>query len=253
METRARASELITSGQVTVGGAPADKSSRLVGPGEAIEVLGGPREFVSRGGLKLAGAISRLGVEVAGRRALDAGSSTGGFTDCLLQRGAEHVWAVDVGRAQLHERLRGDPRVTVRERTDVRSLGPDDVGGQPVDLVVADLAFISLRQAVPVLAVRVATPGADVILLVKPQFEVGRRAVSRGRGVVRDASAWHEAVSAIASSLEHAGAAIVAAVPADPRGASGNVEFFLHARAHAATSARQDWSGVVAAALAEVG
>src|SRR5207237_1265550 len=135
------------------------------------------------GGDKLDAALDRFPIDVAGRTALDAGASTGGFTDCLLQRGAAQVIAVDVGHGQLHPKLRADPRVTVRERLNVRMLTTDDIGG-PVDLVVADLSFISLRTVSPAL-IAVSKPGADLVLLVKPQFEAGRAEVSRGRGVVR--------------------------------------------------------------------
>jgi 23S rRNA (cytidine1920-2'-O)/16S rRNA (cytidine1409-2'-O)-methyltransferase len=251
--SRTQARELITSGLVTVGGAPAEKGSRLVAPSEAIEVLEGEPLYVGRGGLKLADALARLEIDVSGRRALDAGSSTGGFTDCLLKRGAAHVWAVDVGRAQLHERLSNDHRVTVRERTDVRSLGLDALSGEPVEVVVADLSFISLRHAVPVLAGPLATPGADLVLLVKPQFEAGRQVVSRGRGVVRDPAVWREALSRVASSLAEAGAAIIGAVPSSVTGARGNVEFFLHARAHSALTPREECSELLAAAVREAG
>ena len=219
-----------------VGGARADKASRLVAPGEPIELLGPPPRHVSRGGDKLDGALDRFDVPVAGRRVLDAGASTGGFTDCLLQRGASHVVAVDVGHGQLHPRVRRHPSVTVLERTDVRGLDATALGGA-FDLVVADLSFISLVGVVPTLAGPLAAPGADLIVLVKPQFEAGRREVSRGRGVVRDPVVRRAALDRVASALLGAGASIMGAMASPVVGAAGNVEYLLHARAHAGTPA----------------
>ena len=143
------------------------------------------RRFVSRGGDKLDAALDRFAVDPSGRRCLDAGASTGGFTDCLLRRGASGVVAVDVGHGQLDASLRRDPRVEVLERTNIRTLTLASVGGSPFDLVVADLSFISLVTVAPVLAGELAAPGADVVVLVKPQFEAGRAEVSRGKGVIR--------------------------------------------------------------------
>jgi 23S rRNA (cytidine1920-2'-O)/16S rRNA (cytidine1409-2'-O)-methyltransferase len=211
-----------------VSGAPADKASRLVAPSEPVVLLGPPRRFVSRGGDKLASALERFGVDVVGRRALDAGASTGGFTDCLLQNGAAEVVAVDVGHGQLDARLRADPRVRVLERTNVRTLTVGDLGGPPVDVVVADLSFISLTTVAPILAGPVARPGADLVVLVKPQFEAGRAEVSRGRGVVRDPDAWRGALEQVASALGAAGAAIMGAMASPLTGPAGNVEFLLH-------------------------
>ncbi len=224
----------MASGRVLVGGAPADKPSRLVAPGEPVVVCGPPPRFVSRGGEKLDAALDRFGISVAGRRALDAGASTGGFTDCLLQRGAAHVVALDVGHGQLDARLRADQRVTVLERTNVRTLGPEGLGaGGPVDVVTADLSFISLTTVVPVLAGSVVRPGGDLVLLVKPQFEAGRAEVSRGRGVITDPLVWRQALGSVASALAGARSAIMGAMPSPITGASGNVEFLVHARAGA--------------------
>ncbi len=211
-----------------VGGAPADKTSRLVAPSEPVVLLGPSRRFVSRGGDKLAAALDRFGVDVDGRRALDAGASTGGFTDCLLQRGAAEVVAVDVGHGQLDAGLRSDARVRVLERTNVRTLTVDDLDGPPVDVVVADLSFISLTTVAPVLAGPLARPGADLVVLVKPQFEAGRAEVSRGRGVVRDPESWRGALERVASALGAAGAAIMGAMASPLTGPAGNVEFLLH-------------------------
>ena len=218
----------MTSGRVLVSGATATKASRMVAPSEPVVVLGpGPR-FASRGGEKLAPALDRFGVDVSGRRALDAGASTGGFADCLLQRGAGLVFAVDVGRGVLDARLRGDPRVRVLEGCDIRAVAPDMLGG-PVDVVTADLAFISLRTVASAL-VALAGPGADLVVLVKPQFEAGRAEASRGRGVIRQPEVWHEALVAVATAFTAAGTGIMGAMASPIRGRAGNSEFFLHLR-----------------------
>jgi 23S rRNA (cytidine1920-2'-O)/16S rRNA (cytidine1409-2'-O)-methyltransferase len=234
-DSRQEAQAAIAAGTVLVAGAPADKPARLVAPDEAVVVLGPPSPFVSRGGLKLEAALKRFSVSVTGRRALDAGASTGGFTDCLLQRGAAHVYAVDVGHGQLDPSLRDDARVTVLERTNVRTLTADrlraaDPDFEPCRLVVADLSFISLRTVVPALTGPVAAPDADLVLLVKPQFEAGRAAVSRGKGVVRDPALWRDALEGVTSALLAAETGIMGAMPSPLTGASGNVEFLLHAR-----------------------
>jgi 23S rRNA (cytidine1920-2'-O)/16S rRNA (cytidine1409-2'-O)-methyltransferase len=226
--SRHQAQADIAAGRVTVGGAPAAKAARLVDPGEAIRVLGpGPR-FVGRGGEKLDGALDRFAVAVAGRRAYDLGASTGGFTDCLLQRGASAVVAVDVGYGQLHERVRDDPRVEVHERTNARDLRPGDLGS-PADVVVADLSFISLRTVLPSVLPLTAAD-ADLVLLVKPQFEAGRAEAARGRGVIGDASIWARVLDEVMTALTREGAAIMDAMVSPLTGADGNVEFFVHAR-----------------------
>lgn len=227
--SREAARRAVEQGRVVVDGAPAAKVTRLVAPHEQLRVLGPPPRFVGRGGHKLEGALEAFGVDVAGRRALDAGSSTGGFTDALLQAGAREVVAVDVGRAQLHERLRADPRVVVRERTDVRSLPLPDARSA-FAVVVADLSFISLR-AVSAALLRAAEPGADLVLLVKPQFEAGRSEASRGRGVIRDPAVWRTALLAVEEDLRAQGADVAGWTVSPLRGADGNVEFFVHARA----------------------
>jgi 23S rRNA (cytidine1920-2'-O)/16S rRNA (cytidine1409-2'-O)-methyltransferase len=207
-----------------------------VAPGEAVRVSGPAPTFVSRGGTKLAAALGRFDVAVADRRALDAGASTGGFTDCLLQHGAATVTAVDVGHGQLDRRLREDPRVRVVERMNVRHLTPEALGVAPgaYDVVTADLSFISLRQVAPVLLGPLLGDGGDILVLVKPQFEAGRAEVSRGRGVVRDPAAHLRALSSIASCLKGHGATIMGAMPSPIKGPSGNVEFVVHARKGAA-------------------
>ena len=228
--TRTEAQELVEAGLVTVAGAPATKASRMVAPGEPVVVQGSGRRFVSRGGEKLEAALDRFGIDVTGRHALDAGSSTGGFTDCLLQRGAADVTAVDVGRAQLHERLRADRRVTSLERTDIRAF--TNASGSPFDLIVADLSFISLTSVAPALLGENAAPGADVVVLVKPQFEAGRAEVSKGRGVIRDPAVWAAALDRVASALREHKAAMMGAMVSPLTGADGNVEFLFHLKAH---------------------
>lgn len=222
--SRRQAVEAIAAGRVRVGGSPAPGPTRLVAPDEPIQVTGDPPRFVSRGGEKLAAALDGFGVPVHGRRALDAGASTGGFTDCLLQAGAVHVDAVDVGRGQLAWALRDDPRVTVRERTNVRHLVADDLGG-PVDLTVADLSFISLLTVAPALA-RCTRPDGDLVLLVKPQFEAGRARIGKG-GVVRDPEVHRAVLREVRDGLQEAGVFVVDVMVSPLRGADGNVEFLV--------------------------
>jgi 23S rRNA (cytidine1920-2'-O)/16S rRNA (cytidine1409-2'-O)-methyltransferase len=226
--SRTEAAEAIRRGSVTVAGRPAFKASALVAPAQPIEVDGSARPFVSRGGEKLAGALDRLGVVPSGRDCLDAGASTGGFTDVLLKRGASRVIAVDVGYGQLAWDLRTDPRVVVLERTNVRSLRPEELPFRP-DLVVADLSFISLRAALPALAA-VATADAEFVVLVKPQFEAGHEDVGKG-GVVRDPAVWRRVLEAVAERCDELGLGPAGAGVSPLLGPAGNVEFFLLARA----------------------
>ena len=226
--TRTAAQALISGGRVLVSGAVAHKASRMVAASEPVHVSGEGARFVSRGGEKLDAALDAFEIDVRGRRALDAGASTGGFTDCLLQRGATGVAAVDVGRGQLDAGLRADPRVTVRERCNVRHLRADDIGG-PAGIVTADLSFISLRTVMAPLAGCTA-PGGDLVLLVKPQFEAGRREASRGKGVVRDPAVWQRVLAEVTASASSSGLVPAGITPSPLRGAAGNVEFFLHCR-----------------------
>jgi 23S rRNA (cytidine1920-2'-O)/16S rRNA (cytidine1409-2'-O)-methyltransferase len=225
--TRPEAAQAIRSGSVTVAGRPVAKASTLVSAGEPITVVGPARRFVSRGGDKLDAALDRFGIEVAGRRALDAGASTGGFTDCLLSRGAVHVVAVDVGYGQLDWRLRQDPRVTVLERTNVRDLRRGGLPYPPA-IVVVDLSFISLRTVLPAL-VAAAHPAADFVLLVKPQFEAARDDVGAG-GVVGDPDVWRRVLESVASGCRRAGLRPEDAMASPLLGPAGNVEFLLLAR-----------------------
>lgn len=185
--SRAEAQAAVEAGLVTVAGSPATKAASLVAADAPVQVIGPARRFVSRGGEKLRSALDRFGVDARARDCLDAGASTGGFTDCLLQAGAARVAAVDVGYGQLAWEVRNDPRVTVMERTNVRGLEPADLPFVP-DLIVADLSFISLRTVLPAL-VRVSDPDVEFVVLVKPQFEAGQADVGSG-GVVRDPGTW---------------------------------------------------------------
>jgi 23S rRNA (cytidine1920-2'-O)/16S rRNA (cytidine1409-2'-O)-methyltransferase len=227
--SRQQAQAEIDAGRVLVGGAAASKPSRLVAPDEPVVLLGEPPRFVSRGGDKLAAALDHFEVDVAGARALDAGASTGGFTDCLLQAGAARVIAVDVGHGQLHERIRADPRVDVRERTHVKDLTVEAIG-ERVDVLVADLSFISLRAVLPWL-LPLCAPGADLVLLVKPQFEAGRAEAARGRGVIRDPAVHQRVLHEVVAALEGLGSTIMGTMTSPITGAEGNVELFVHATA----------------------
>ena len=210
-----------------VSGAVAEKPSRLVARAEPL-VVTEPRRFVSRGGEKLDWAIQGFAVSVQGKRCLDAGAATGGFTDCLLKRGARRVWSVDVGHGQLATELRADPRVVVFERCNLRSASLDSLGAEPFEIVVADLSFISLTVVAHALSTELASPGADMVLLVKPQFEAGRKEVDRGSGVIRDPAVWRAAIIRVGSAFESAGAAIMGAMASPLIGPAGNVEFLLH-------------------------
>lgn len=206
---------------------PVQRSSTMVAPEDPLILTEPAPRFVSRGGLKLDGALRDLGVEVAGRRWIDAGASTGGFTDRLLQGGAAEVLAVDVGYGQLDWELRNDPRVIVLERTNIRSL---DVSALPwrADGVVADLSFISLTHVLGVLG-ELSVPEADLVVLVKPQFEVGREQVGR-RGVVTDPDLWRVALERVATSAQSHGFRLRGVTVSDIKGPAGNTEFFMHLR-----------------------
>lgn len=227
--SRSQAQELIALARVTVGGAVADKASRLVAAGDNVLVSGPPARFVGRGGEKLDAALEHFAVDVDARRVLDCGASTGGFTDCLLTRGAREVVALDVGHGQLHPKLRNDPRVHVLERTNIRHTTTAIIGGV-VDVVVADLSFISLTTVIPML-VPLCHPGAAMVLLVKPQFEAGRAEVSRGRGIITDPAVHERVRSEVDDALHTVGCAVVGWMDSPIRGAHGNREFLVHASA----------------------
>jgi 23S rRNA (cytidine1920-2'-O)/16S rRNA (cytidine1409-2'-O)-methyltransferase len=225
--SRSEAAVAIDAGAVSVAGRPGVKAGTLVHADEPIVLARPGRRFVSRGGEKLDAALDRFGVPVVGRPALDAGASTGGFTDCLLSRGAAHVVAVDVGYGQLDWGLRQDPRVTALDRTNVRELEVEHLPYRP-EVVTADLSFISLRLVIPALA-RCAHPKADLVLLIKPQFEVDRDVVGPG-GVVRDPEEWRRVLASTMDACAHQGLTAAGLMASPLRGPAGNVEFLLHAR-----------------------
>jgi 23S rRNA (cytidine1920-2'-O)/16S rRNA (cytidine1409-2'-O)-methyltransferase len=231
--SRNQAAELVTAGRVTVSGQVATKAATAIGPDDPLLVISDADEpgYVSRGGHKLAGAFAAflpLGLRISGRRCLDAGASTGGFTDVLLRASA--VVAVDVGYGQLAWSLQTDERVVVIDRTNVRDLTPELVGA-PVDVVVGDLSFISLRIVLPAL-VAVLADGGDLVLMVKPQFEVGREKVGSG-GVVRDAATRADAVRGVARAAAEIGFGVRGVVASPLPGPAGNVEYFLWLQADA--------------------
>lgn len=228
--SRERAQEAIRAGLVTVNGRPAAKASQRVAPDAVLAASGDPVGWVSRGGLKLAAALDHFRITPAGLVCLDVGASTGGFTHVLLERGACLVYAVDVGRDQLHPDLRRDPRVVVMEETDVRTLAA--LPGPAPALVTVDVAFISLTLVLPHL-VRLA-PGAPVVALIKPQFEVGPGAVGKG-GIVRDARARAQAVDRVLAAARSLGLLPEQPLPSPVLGTGGNQEFLVLFRAGAAT------------------
>ncbi len=225
--SRVEAGRAIDAHRVLVNGALADKSSRQVHAGDSIVLVGEPPRFVSRGGEKLAEALSAFGLDVAGWRVLDAGASTGGFTDCLLQHGAAHVVALDVGHGQLHPKIRGDGRVTVLERCHIRDATTESIGG-PVQLVTADLSFISVTRVLDAL-ISVCEPGGHLVLLVKPQFEAGRAEVSKGRGVITDPEIHRRVCAEVQDALIDRGCGVKCWVDSPITGGDGNREFLVHA------------------------
>ncbi len=232
-ESREKAQLAIDQRRVLVAGSVAEKASRQVDSAESISLLGDAPRFVSRGGEKLAAALTSFAIPVRGVVAFDAGASTGGFTDCLLQNGASQVVAVDVGYGQLHERIRADSRVEVHERVNLRTVDVHDrFAGRQFPLVVGDLSFISLRSLAPNLR-RLTADNGDLVLLVKPQFEAGREDVSRGRGVIRDPGIWTRTLLDVASSFLSHNATMMDVMSSPITGADGNVEFLMWLRATA--------------------
>ena len=226
--SRERARAMILAGQVTVDGQVVSKAGAPVRLDARVDVTAPDHPWVGRGGVKLAHALDVFQVAVEGRRALDVGASTGGFTDVLLQRGARNVVALDVGHGQLDWRLRTDPRVIVREGVNARALTTDDVP-HPVDLVTIDVAFISLRHIFPALPA-VLAPKADIVALVKPQFEAGREQVGKG-GLVTDPAVHDAVIEAVSAAAVTSGLRRLAMTPSVITGATGNQEFFLHLQA----------------------
>jgi 23S rRNA (cytidine1920-2'-O)/16S rRNA (cytidine1409-2'-O)-methyltransferase len=224
--SRERAQALLLAGQIRVNGAPAEKPGTQVAADAQIELSGETLRYASRGGLKLEGALEDFGVTPENQVCLDAGSSTGGFTDCLLQRGAQKVYAVDVTIDQLDWKLRQDGRVVTIEKN-ARYLQPEDVG-ESVSFVTMDVSFISVTKVLPAI-VPIAAPGADFLVLIKPQFELERRVISKG-GIVRDAGLHQEAIERVTAGALELGLIVLGVKPSRLQGAQGNQEFFLHAR-----------------------
>ena len=223
VETRERAQQLIMAGRARVGTTTLVKAATMLDEAAPIEI-DEPDKYVSRGGQKLEGALDTFRVDPAGLRCLDLGASTGGFTDCLLQRGAASVLAVDVGRAQLHQKLRNDARVTLLEGVNAREL-PEL---PPIDLFVADLSFISIRKVLPSVALRVP-PRATGIVLLKPQFEAGRADVPRG-GVIKDTSVQQRVLDEFVAWATDSGWGVLATMESPIRGGSGNIEYLVHVK-----------------------
>lgn len=229
-ESREKARALILAGQVTVEGHAAAKAGTMVPIGAAIRVAGPDHPWVSRGGIKLAHALERFGIDATGAIALDIGASTGGFTDVWLQRGARHVIALDVGHSQMHWKIRSDPRVTVIENMNARYLVPEDLPntGGPITRVSIDVSFISLRHIFPVLPPLIAG-GSDIVALVKPQFEAGREDVGKG-GLVVDAGVHARVVADVIAAAGEVGLKRAGLIDSPITGAEGNQEFLLHLR-----------------------
>jgi len=228
--TRAKAQALVMAGKVLVAGARADKPGTQVAPDADVRLAGEGPSFVSRGGEKLAGALRDFaphGFEPRDKVAADIGASTGGFTDCLLQHDAARVYAIDVGFGLLHEKLRADPRVVVMERVNARDLEPSSVGGG-VDLVVVDASFIGLGKLLEAIE-RILRDGGELVALIKPQFEAGKREVSKGRGVIRDEAVRSAAIETVLEQVRSAGFVILADAPCAIRGPKGNLEHFVYA------------------------
>ena len=223
--SRQRAQAAILAGDVRVDGEPVRKAGEQIDEDASIEVAEGPR-FVSRGGLKLSGALDEFGINVDGVRAVDVGASTGGFTDCLLQRGAESVAAIDVGYGQLAWSLRNDPRVSVYERTNIRHVEPEAVGA-PFDLAVADVSFISLGLVLEKVLSLLAEAG-ELVVLVKPQFEAGKERVGK-KGVVRDPAVHEDVLAQVADRMRDEGLVVRGVTFSPVKGPEGNIEFWLWA------------------------
>ncbi len=226
VESRERGQSIIIAGQVLVNGQKVEKSGSLVPADADIRILGEKMPYVSRGGLKLEKALREFKIDVSGRIALDVGASTGGFTDCLLQHGANKVYAVDVGYGQMAWKVRQDPRVVVIERTNIRDIDPALIP-EKADIAVIDVSFISLEKVVPPV-LRFLNSGAGIIALIKPQFEVGKGQVGKG-GIVRDEAARASAVEKVRTAFQSAGLEVKGIIPSPITGQDGNVEYLIYA------------------------
>jgi 23S rRNA (cytidine1920-2'-O)/16S rRNA (cytidine1409-2'-O)-methyltransferase len=225
-ESRERGQALIIAGQVLVNGQKVDKAGTLVRADADVRILGEQMPYVSRGGLKLEKALAEFTIDVKDKTALDAGASTGGFTDCLLQHGAKKVYSVDVGYGQMAWKIRQDPRVVVIERVNLREMDPSLVP-ERIDIIVIDVSFISLEKVIPSL-MRFLRPGGEIVALIKPQFEVGKGQVGKG-GIVRDEAARDEAVEGVRRFVQEQGLEVRGIIPSPITGQDGNVEYLMHA------------------------
>ena len=225
VDTRARAKAVIMAGTVYVAGERVDKAGALVKDDAEIVLKGETLKYVSRGGFKLEAALDAFGVDASGKAGVDVGSSTGGFTDCLLQRGASKIYAIDAGRGQLDWKLRNDPRVVSMEKFNARYLKPEDIGGEPVGIAVIDVSFISLTKIIPP-AAGVLAPGGVLVALIKPQFEVGKGEVGKG-GIVRDEAKRREVVDKITAFASGLGLEVRGVTQSPITGADGNVEYLI--------------------------
>ena len=225
VESRERGQALILAGQVLVNGQKQDKAGALVPEDGEVRILGEVLPYVSRGGLKLAAALQEFGLSVSGKITLDVGASTGGFTDCLLQHGARKVYAVDVGYGQMAWKIRQDPRVITIERVNIRAIEPSLVP-ELIDIVVIDVSFISLEKVIPSI-LQFLRSGAQLVALIKPQFEVGREQVGKG-GIVRDDAARSAAVDRVTLFIREQGFDVKGVIPSPITGQDGNVEFLIH-------------------------
>jgi 23S rRNA (cytidine1920-2'-O)/16S rRNA (cytidine1409-2'-O)-methyltransferase len=237
VESRSKAQAIIMAGQAFANDQRIDKAGQKIADDAQLR-LKGQRRYVSRGGDKLAHAIEDLGVACAQKVCLDIGASTGGFSDCLLQGGASQLYAVDVGYGQLHQKLRSDPRVDVRERTNARHLRSDDFN-QPIDLVVVDASFIGLEKLADAIA-RVLPPGGRLLALIKPQFEVGRAEATRSKGVIRDPIIRKQAIERATAALLRRGFDFIAGTDCKVPGPKGNREYFLYAQRTATPDAAEE-------------
>jgi len=226
VESRERGQAMILAGQVLVNGQKMEKAGSLVPEDADIRILGGQMPYVSRGGLKLEAALREFGVDVTGMTAIDVGASTGGFTDCLLQHGCGKVYAVDVGYGQMAWKVRQDPRVVVIERVNIREMAASLVP-EPVDIAVIDVSFISLEKVIPSV-LQFLKPGARILALIKPQFEVGKGQVGKG-GIVRDEAVRRAAVEKVRAAFASAGLDVQGIMSSPITGQDGNVEFLIHA------------------------
>ncbi len=244
-ESREKAKATVMSGLVFVNGQRVDKPGTAVSMDAEIEVRGAVCPYVSRGGLKLEKALAFFGVDPTGFICSDSGASTGGFTDCLLQKGAKKVFAIDVGYGQLAWSIRNDPRVVVMERTNIRHVTPEQIG-EPLDLSVVDVSFISLRIVLPAIAA-LLKPTGQVVCLIKPQFEAGREKVGK-KGVVRDRETHEEVLRAFVETAHHLGFSVAGLTYSPVKGPEGNIEFLGHLCAEKRTEASIDLSALVAEA-----